>query len=103
MNISAPTVFSFVSIIIALISCIMTVVNSRRNRRNDDKDDATERTTVIVKLENINNGVNEIKSDVRELSSETRELRDRLILVEESSKSAHHRIDTIEGRGLNEH
>ena len=54
-------------------------------------------TTLIVKLENINNGVNEIKSDMRNMRNDIQDLRDRLIIVEQSTKSAHHRLDGLDG------
>ena len=53
---------------------------------------------LIVKLENIGNGVNEIKSDMRNMRNDIQDLRDRLIIVEQSTKSAHHRLDGLEGK-----
>ena len=70
----------------------------RRNQATDDKKEASEMTTLIVKLENINNGVNEIKSDMRNMRNDIQDLRDRLIIVEQSTKSAHHRLDGLEGK-----
>lgn len=65
----------------------------KRNRTADDKNDATQLTTVIVKLENIGAGISDIKSDMRNVKDEVKDMRDRLIKVEESTKSAHYRID----------
>ena len=72
------------------------VTNMKRNRTADDKNDATQLTTVIVKLENISAGISDIKSDMRNVKDEVKDMRDRLIKVEESTKSAHHRIDNLE-------
>ena len=72
------------------------VVNLKRNKKIDDKKDATEMTTVIVKLENINNGITEIKSEMTNVKNDIRESRERLIKVEESAKQAHKRIDALE-------
>ena len=69
------------------------VTNMKRNRTADDKNDATQLTTVIVKLENISAGISDIKSDMRNVKDEVKDMRDRLIKVEESTKSAHYRID----------
>ena len=71
------------------------ITNMKRNQRNDDRHDATQLTTVIVKLENIGVGVSEIKSDMRSMKDEVRELRDRLIKVENSTASAHRRIEEL--------
>lgn len=100
MTINITTILSLLSLIVASIVCTINVVNSRRNRRTDDKKEATELTTLLVKLEAINNGINEIKSDIRNMSAEIKDLRERLVLVEASCKSAHHRVDTLEGKGL---
>jgi len=93
--VSVPVLISGLSLAVAII---VAITNLRRNNAADDRRVATETTTLIVKLENINNGVNEIKSDMRSMKSDIQDLRDRLIIVEQSAKSAHHRIDTMEGR-----
>lgn len=69
----------------------------RRNQKTDDKQEAAASTTTLVKLENIGNGVNEIKSEMKSIREESRENRDRLIKNEESTKQAHRRLDKIEG------
>ena len=69
----------------------------RRNQKSDDKQEAAASTTTLVKLENIGNGVNEIKSEMKSIREESRENRDRLIKNEESTKQAHRRLDKIEG------
>lgn len=69
------------------------VTNINRNRTADDKNDASQLTTMLVKLENISAGISDIKSDMRNVKDEVQDMRDRLIKVEESTKSAHHRID----------
>lgn len=71
------------------------VANMRRNQNQDASKDATEMTTVIVKLENINNGVTEIKSELNSVKTDIKESRERLIKVEESVKQAHKRIDEM--------
>ena len=52
---------------------------------------------MIVKLENIGDGVSEIKSDMKNVKGEVQELRERLVVVEQSAKSAHHRLDGLAG------
>lgn len=74
------------------------VSNLRRNSRNDDKNDTTQLTTVIVKLENIGDGVNEIKADMKNVKSDVGELKEKQVRTEESLKSAWKRIEIIEGR-----
>ena len=66
------------------------IANLKRNK-------ATEMTTVIVKLESIGTGVTEIKSDMKNIRQDLQDLRERVVVVEQSTKSAHHRINTLEG------
>lgn len=73
------------------------IANLKRNKATDDKKDATEMTTVIVKLESIGIGVTEIKSDMKNIRQDLQDLRERVVVVEQSTKSAHHRINTLEG------
>ena len=73
------------------------IANLKRNKASDDKKDATEMTTVIVKLESIGTGVTEIKSDMKNIRQDLQELRERVVVVEQSTESAHYRIDTLEG------
>lgn len=85
-----------ISILAVTCSIVSTVLNIKRNNAADSKKEATEMTTVIVKLETISNGVSEIKSDIRNIKTDVQELRDRVIIVEQSVKSAHHRLDGME-------
>lgn len=95
----AVTIISVVISVLSLtVAAIVGFTNLRRNRSADDQRDAAEMTTVIVKLETISTGVAEIKADMRNLQTSQQELRDRLIICEQSTKSAHHRIDKIEGK-----
>ena len=41
--------------------------------------------------------VSEIKSDMKNVKGEVQELRERLVAVEQSAKSAHHRLDGLTG------
>ena len=71
------------------------VVNLKRNEKADTKADTAEMTTVIVKLENIGNGITEIKNEMINVKNDIKEDRERIIRVEESAKQAHKRIDEI--------
>ena len=73
------------------------VSNIKRAEKQENKSEATQITAVIVKLETIGEGVNEIKADMRNIKNDIYEIRERLTKVEESSKNAHHRIDEMKG------
>ena len=67
------------------------------NAKNQEAD-ITQLTTVIVKLEAISEGVNEIKTDLRTVNTAITELRERLASVENRSKSNTNRLNAIDGR-----
>jgi len=92
MTIEVALLISGVSVAFGIFAGIS---NLRRNQKLDDKRDATEMTTVIVKLENISNGITEIKSEINNVKKDIKEDRERIIRVEESVKQAHKRIDEI--------
>ena len=92
MTIEVALLVSVVSVAFAIFS---GVKNLGRNSQKDTAEEASQMTTVAVKLENIADGVREIKADVREMKTEMNGLRERLTIVEQSSRSAHKRIDSI--------
>lgn len=61
----------------------------------NSKDNTTELTTVIVKLENIGNGVADIKAEIASMKSDQKDDHDRLIKVESSLATAWKRLDEI--------
>lgn len=67
----------------------------RRNDKADARQDNTTMTTVMVKLETIGAGVNEIKADIRNVREDVNATRERLIVCEQSTKQAHKRIDDM--------
>lgn len=93
MTIEVALLLSAVSVAFGIFSGIS---NMKRNHKTDAKADASELTTVIVKLENIGNGITEIKSEMTNVKNEVKESRERLIKVEESTKQAHKRLDSLE-------
>lgn len=93
MSIEVALLISGCSLAFALYSGIS---NLKRNQKADDKNEASQLTTVIVKLENIGNGITEIKNEMSNVKNDVKESRERIIKVEESAKQAHKRMDTCE-------
>lgn len=75
------------------------------NNKKSDNAELTERvkenTRINMKLDTISSNTTEIKNEVTEMRKELNSHDNRIIKVEESVKSAHHRIDGLEAR-LNE-
>lgn len=93
---------TYITILISAISLSFAVyMGLRNNRKADDKDiaDKVARDTRIdVKLEEITNYVKEIRNDNSETKRQLVELNRQIALLEASVKSAHHRIDKIDGK-----
>jgi len=71
------------------------LATKRRNDRSDAQKEGADMTTVVVKLETISSGVNEIKADLRNVREDVNATRERLIVCEQSTKQAHKRLDEM--------
>lgn len=91
------------TILISVISVAFAIYtgtsNLKRNSATDIKKDAVETATINVKLDVINSGVQDIKVEQKSIAKDIKELSDRVLIVEQSAKSAHHRIDGLMERG----
>lgn len=67
----------------------------------NNKENTTELTTVIVKLENIGNGIRDIKAELATLKSDQKEDHDKIIKLEASIATAWKRIDEIKKEDAN--
>ena len=95
MTVEVALLVSFVSV---AFSVYFGLKNSRRTDTKDIEERVKENTLINVKLDNIDQATKDIRADIAEVRSEIQKHNDRLIKVEESVKSAHRRIDTIEHR-----
>lgn len=94
MSIEIALLISMISVGFGVFSAISSY---SRAKKHEQKKDTTEMTTVIIKLENISTGILEIKADLNNIKGEVKELRERMIIIEQSTKQAHRRIDEIKG------
>ena len=83
MTVESALVISAISLVFAIYS---GVSNLKRNNKQDAKSDSAQLTTVIVKLENIGTGINEIKADVKDVKQDLKDHSDRLIRLEQQVK-----------------
>lgn len=97
-----PIIISIIGVCISAISvCVVIYFNSKNSKHTDVKDierQVAERTEMNMKLDEINRNTTDIKYDVSAVKKDVQAHGDRIIKVEESVKSAHHRLDTIENR-----
>lgn len=85
------------SVVLGVLSAVIAFFALYRNLKGDTKQDAGQLTTVIVKLENISDDVREVKSDIKDVKSDMDRIKERVTLNEASTKSAHKRIDYLQG------
>lgn len=88
-----------VTIIISAVSVAFAIYFGQKSNRRNDYKDIEERvareTKIDVKLDDISGDVKDIKHDMLSTKTKIDEIDRRLIVVEESSKSAHHRLDGL--------
>lgn len=87
-------------IAITLIFSILTQNRASKNSVKDEiekaKAEAKKQARVESKLDEISSDTKDIKSDLRNVKSDISSINERLIIVEQSTKSAHKRIDNIQ-------
>ena len=92
-----------ISLLVGIVSVAFAVYfGLKSNRRNDSKDLAERvkrETKIDVKLEGIAGDVKDIKEEMSLSKKQYDELDRRVVKVEESSKSMHHRLDGIMEQG----
>lgn len=91
-------IMSVVTIISVFFAIFFGAQNYRRNKTQDDKTDATLLTTLNVNQNVMQKSLDEIKFDVKGIRAESQDLRIKFTQLEQSCKSAHKRIDTLEGK-----
>lgn len=91
-----------ISLLIGIVSVAFAVYfGLKSNRRNDVKDieeRATRDATIIVKLDTISSDVKDIKDDISNINQKVEAIDKRVTIVEQSTKSAHKRLDDITGK-----
>lgn len=90
-----------IAFLISGLSCAFAIyfgISSKK--RNDTKDvqeeteeKAATNTMVMIKLENIADDLKDIKRENKENREEMQQLRERVVIVEQSLKSYHKRLD----------
>ena len=89
-----------VAFIISVTSILITVLNYRRGIKKDAQEDdlklkkeIEEKVKMNVKLDQLCNTTNDIRADNKSVLERLNIMDARLVKVEQSTKSAHHRLD----------
>lgn len=88
-----------IPLICTVLGFIIAAMTFGRNRDKDIRQDAANSAVIGTKLDNINSGVESIRIDMKSNEKSIAILSERMVRVEESSKQAHKRLDTITLKG----
>lgn len=90
-----PTIAELLPVLALLISAAALW----RNIKGDSKNDGAQISEILVKMELVQSDLKEIKADfkseIKGLKADMESLKDRVTIVEQSTKSAHKRIDGL--------
>lgn len=95
-----------VTVICTIVGAIIGYMSYQKKNQKDIENDASQKALMSSKLDYISNAVDNIRIDFKELKIDVKNqdakvnsMNERLIKVEESSKSAHNRIDELKIKG----
>lgn len=92
-SISVGLVFTIIGGIVGYATFYM---NSKKNTKQETKEETSVITSIGTKLDLISKNVDEIRLDNKDFNKSMHQLGERISAVEQSAKSAHHRIDNLE-------
>lgn len=95
MSVEIGILISIASILIAYLGYQLNKQKQQTEHQKNVKDDATREAVIETKLDNISNGVDNIRIDLRANERQIGALGERVTRVEESAKQAHKRLDNI--------
>lgn len=78
------------------IGCAIGILGYKRNAKKDDAEQIRHDTKIDVKLDTISKNVDETRLDIKDFNKTISGLNERVTKVEESTKQAHKRIDSLE-------
>lgn len=90
---------TMISLGAVLLSVVSILLKSHRDSNQDAAGEAASTARIDAKLDAIASGVDDIRVDMRAMRDRLQNFGERLTAVEQSARSAHHRLDLLEGRG----
>ena len=90
-----------ITVLISAVSVAFAIFFGLKSNRRDDvkniEEKATRDATIMIKLDAISNDVKYIKNDMSNINEKVELIDKRVTIVEQSTKSAHKRLDGILG------
>lgn len=79
-----------------LVAAFVAFYNWKKSVSNEDRRSSSEMATLIVKLENITNGIADIRADIRLMDAENKKMGERIVALEENQKNISTRLDKLD-------
>lgn len=99
---TVPELIALIASTVGILGTITAIFFSLKNGKKADVTEIEKRveenTRINLKLDEIITIIRDMKAETAELKGEVRVHADRIIKVEESTKQAHHRLDTLEAK-----
>ena len=94
---------SLAALAISLIMMLVNVVNitksqSRADQSEREKDEPAQQTSIMLALDNIKRSLTRIENEINTVRQDARENHDKLIMLEQSAKAEHKRLDRHDER-----
>lgn len=90
------------ALLVSIVSVAFSVYFGLKNAKRTDAKEIEERvktdTRINMKLDSIGSNVEDVKADMSTMKEDIKNMDKRLVIVEQSAKSLHHRVDTMEER-----
>ena len=88
---------TIISLVLAFCALLFTALSFRRTQNQDTTASATERATMTADIKYIRSSIDDIKLENKAIRQDVSDLKQQIIIVEQSAKSAHRRLDDITG------
>lgn len=86
--------------ILTIVSVVVAVYFTLKSNNRADNEEVSKRAQVNAimsqKLDSINDDTREIRKEITDVKAKVNDLSERIVIVEQSTKSAHNRLDRYE-------
>jgi predicted nucleic acid-binding Zn-ribbon protein len=90
------TIIEILAVMSPIVSVCVALITVRRNQKTDDSTSAREMGALLTEIGYIKSQLDSVNHKLELADNRHTSLVERLSMVEESAKSAHHRLDTME-------
>ena len=86
---------TIISLGVAVCALLFTALSFRRTQFRDNGETATQRAMMTADIKYIRNSIDEIKVENKVIQKDVSDLKTKVVEIEQSTKSAHRRLDDL--------